>query len=182
LLKEEKRKITKASFIEGIRHRVASFDVLSQLTPTIIPKTFLWIVVGLFMYSCFAYTNGMEDIAVFTGGSWLVTGINAVLGTFSVNLEPGLAAMGVTAAIAIFWFVLGKLASDVANMLTAVYIFIVERKKIKKMKLWKKALYCVTWPVFDIFYRWSMYIALFAKVTWKPIPHTSKVTIEEIEN
>ncbi len=56
-----------------------------------------------------------------------------------------------------------------------------ERKRIKPIKIWKKILYCFTWPVFDMVGRYAMYIALFMKVEWKPIPHKSKVTIEDIE-
>ena len=62
-----------------------------------------------------------------------------------------------------------------------MYVFIVERKRIIKIHPLKKLLYCITWPTFDIIGRWAMYVALFKKVTWKPIPHTSKVTINDIE-
>ena len=64
----------------------------------------------------------------------------------------------------------------------AVYLFIIERKNIKKMSIWKKILYCFTWPTFDIIGRYTTYAALFVKVTWKPIPHESKVTIDDINN
>ena len=49
-----------------------------------------------------------------------------------------------------------------------------------KTKL-EKILYIFTWPTFDIIGRYTTYIALFTKVTWKPIPHDSKVTINDIE-
>lgn len=48
------------------------------------------------------------------------------------------------------------------------------------MSFWKKVLYTFTWPTFDIIGRYTTYIALFKKVTWKPIPHESKVTIDDI--
>ena len=41
-------------------------------------------------------------------------------------------------------------------------------------------LYIFTWPTFDIIGRYTQYVALFKKVTWKPIPHESKVTIDDI--
>ena len=65
-------------------------------------------------------------------------------------------------------------------MLYAVYVFIAERKKIIKMPFYKKVLYTFTWPVFDAIGRWTMYAALFMKVEWKPIPHTSKISIHDI--
>ena len=45
----------------------------------------------------------------------------------------------------------------------------------------KKVLYVLTWPIFDIIGRYTTYVAVFKKVEWKPIPHTSKITINDIE-
>lgn len=73
-----------------------------------------------------------------------------------------------------------KVKSWLKNMFIAVYLFIFERHRIKKMPFYKMALYSFTWPIFDIIGKYSMYIALFKKVTWKPIPHESKVTIDDI--
>lgn len=50
------------------------------------------------------------------------------------------------------------------------------------MPLHKKALYTLTWPTFDIIGRYTQYVALFKKVTWKPIPHESKVTIDDLNS
>ncbi|UKI27317.1 MAG: hypothetical protein L6V91_01290 [Bacilli bacterium] len=50
------------------------------------------------------------------------------------------------------------------------------------MSFKKKALYTFTWPIFDIIGRYTTYAALFMKVTWKPIPHDSKITIDDIDN
>ncbi len=177
---KEERKLTKESFLEGIRHRLASFDVLSQIIPAVIPKTFMWLVVGVFMYSCLVYTEGIEG-AVFNGSNWLFSVINEVFGIWNVQLEPGVKAMFASMGISVLVFLLGKLAGDITNIGAAIYVFIIEHKRIKKINFWKKIWFCITWPTFDIIYRYSMYIALFAKVTWKPIPHTSKVTIEDIE-
>ena len=38
----------------------------------------------------------------------------------------------------------------------------------------------MTWPLFDVIGRYSQYIAVFAKVTWKPIPHDNNISIDEI--
>ena len=66
------------------------------------------------------------------------------------------------------------------NMWVAIYLFIVEHKNIKPIPFYKKVLYTLTWPTFDIIGRYSTYVALFMKVEWKPIPHESKVTIDDI--
>ena len=67
------------------------------------------------------------------------------------------------------------------NAFYAVYVLVAERKKIIKMPLRKKILYTFTWFVFDAIGRWTMYAALFMKVEWKPIPHTSTLTINDID-
>ena len=37
-------------------------------------------------------------------------------------------------------------------------------------------------PIFDIVGRYTTYIALFKKIEWKPVPHESKITIDDINN
>ena len=65
-------------------------------------------------------------------------------------------------------------------MWMAVYIFIIEHKRIKKISLKNKIIFTITWPIFDIIGKYTMYVALFKKVEWKQIPHESKVTIDDI--
>ena len=61
-------------------------------------------------------------------------------------------------------------------------IHIYNRKKTNpKSKFLEKVLYCLTWPIYDVIERYVKYIALFKKVEWKPIPHESKITIEDIQ-
>ncbi|MBE5956123.1 MAG: glycosyltransferase [Lachnospiraceae bacterium] len=67
------------------------------------------------------------------------------------------------------------------NILTAVYLFLVEHRRIEKVSIWKTLLYCVMWPVFDIIGRYTQYAALFMKVEWKPIPHKSRVRIGDLK-
>ena len=50
------------------------------------------------------------------------------------------------------------------------------------MKFWDKVLFTFTWPTFDSIGRYTTYAALFMNVTWKPIPHESKVTIDDIDS
>ena len=63
----------------------------------------------------------------------------------------------------------------------AIYVFFIERKRIIKMPWYKKVLYTFTWPTFDIIGRYTQYVALFKKIEWKPIPHESKVTIDDLK-
>ena len=65
-------------------------------------------------------------------------------------------------------------------MVMAAYIFFIERKRIIKIPLYKKAYYCLMWPWFDIIGSISVLIAMFSHVEWKPIPHNANVNIEEL--
>ena len=73
-----------------------------------------------------------------------------------------------------------KLKAWLTNMLTPIYIFIFEKQRIKKISLTDKIKFAFTWPIFDIIGKYSMYVALFKKVEWKPIPHDSKVKIDDV--
>lgn len=178
--KSEKGKLTKENIIEGVRHRWASFDTLAQLTPAVIPKVFTWLLVNILLYAGYTYTYGLEPVLVFKNSNFLTQFLQKLFGEIYITAGPGVLAMVHGLWLTILWNFLGKMAFHLRNMLTAAYVFIVERKRIIKIKWYKKLLYCITWPTFDIIYRYSMYAALFMKVTWKPIPHTSKITIEDI--
>ena len=96
-------------------------------------------------------------------------------------MKPGINAFFVSMFIAIWLRILYRLGIYFTNMWNAVYVFITERKRIKKIPFMKKVLYTFTWPTFDVIGRYTTYLALFVKVTWKPIPHVSKVTIDEVD-
>lgn len=85
---------------------------------------------------------------------------------------------------AVFWlfvFTLGWVASSYFNgIITAVYIFIVEHKRMMPIKWYKKIWFSLTFPIFDLIGRISILIALFIKVEWKPIPHNAAISIEEL--
>lgn len=68
----------------------------------------------------------------------------------------------------------------IKNICYAIYVWIVERKRIKKVNFFKMLFYCFTYPTFDIIGIWSLYVAIFKKVEWKPIPHKSTVDIDEL--
>ncbi len=67
-----------------------------------------------------------------------------------------------------------------SSIMMAIYIFIIERKRIIKMSFFKKAFYCLMWPWFDIIGAVSVLIAMFSHVEWKPIPHNADVDIESL--
>ena len=169
------------SIVESIRHRFASYDTLMQLTPLVVFNTFRWLLVSVIMYGTYAYGAGVNGTNFFSGGTYLAELLRSIV-TIKIVASPGINALIVGMLTSIWLRIFYRLGMYLENTLMAVYLFIIERKNIKKMSIWKKILYCFTWPTFDIIGRYTTYAALFVKVTWKPIPHESKVTIDDINN
>lgn len=165
--------------LESIRHRFASFDTLAQLTPVAVVNVFKWLIVSVIIYGCFSYTNGVENLALFTGGNYFAKALRHIF-HIKFTISPGLKAFFVSMLITILARIIYRIGAYFTNTITAVYLFIVERNRIKKISFGKKLLYCLTWPTFDIIGRYTIYAALFVKVTWKPIPHNSKITIDDV--
>lgn len=165
--------------LESIRHRAASFDTLMQLIPFNIINIVRWLIVSFLIYGCACYMHGIDGAAWITQSSWLGKVLHPVLNPI-LQVDSGWTALW-AGLILSFWRRLFYRISDyLENCLTAVYLFIIEYKHIIHIPLRKKILYCLTWPTFDIIGRWTMYIAVFKKVSWKTIPHQSKVTIEDL--
>lgn len=169
------------SIVESIRHRFASYDTLIQLTPFSVFNVFRWLLVSVIMYGCYAYGSGISGTNFFGGSTYLAQALRSIF-NIKVVADPGVNALFVGMLTSIWLRLLYRVGKYLENTLMAVYLFIVERKNIKKMSIWKKILYCFTWPTFDIIGRYTTYAALFVKVNWKPIPHESKVTIDDINN
>ena len=171
--------MTSARIIEGIRCRWASFDTLSQLIPRDLIRLFLWLGVVVILQSCYCYSNGISNELLEASTASIPLPIHSVFK--GVNITAGYGAMLYMLLISFAVSVISRIYFHIANMVYAVYVFIAEHKKIIKMPLWKKALYTLTWFMFDAIGRWTLYAALFMKVEWKPIPHTSKITIQDID-
>ena len=177
-----KKKTTKdrwKNFVESIRHRFASFDTLVQLTPISFINLCRWLIIMVFLYSCYVYSNGINNIHIFSGGTWLaklLKGYNDI----TISLNPGVKSFFLATLITIWLRILYRIGNYFVSMWLALYLFIIENARIKKINFWKKILYIFTWPTFDIIGRYTTYVALFKKVEWKPIPHQSKVTIDDL--
>ena len=165
--------------IESIRHRFASFDTLSQLTPITFINLCRWLVFSVIIYGCYTYTNGFNDINLFQGGSYLAKFLRNII-TIKISSAPGINAMLLGIIFTIWFRILYRIAMYFSNMIMAIYIFIIEDARIKKIKFWEKLLFIFTWPTFDIIGRYTTYAAIFMNVTWKPIPHESKITIDDL--
>ena len=168
------------SFIESIRHRFASFDTLSQLTPISFINLVRWLVFTVIIYCSYTYVNGLETTYIFDGSNYLSKLLGNIF-NFNLSAGPGFHAMYLALILCVFYRIIYRLSINISNMLIGIYVLFIERKRIKKINLKNKILFILTWPTFDIIGRYTTYIALFKKVTWKPIPHNSKVTIDNVK-
>ena len=178
--KEEKERDTLSKIIESIRHRFASFDTLVQLTPISLINLIRWLIIMVFIYACYSYNNGLNSVSLLGSSTILARVLKTIINDKIITIPPSLQAFYLAIILSIWWRMFYRIGKYFENIWLAIYIFITEHKRIKKIPLSKKVLYCFTWPTFDIIGRYTMYIAVFAKVTWKPIPHNSKVTIDDI--
>ena len=161
------------SFMNNIRLRFMSFDMLTVVFPkslvSVFRKVFLLISRSL--------------LIVFTGAVFTTDLAPDLLKSiFKITgFQPHMDSNSRT----IFWlcvFTLGwTVTTYLKAILTAVYIFIIERKRIVSLKWYKIFWYCITFPMFDLIGRVSLVIALFTKVEWKPIPHNASISITEID-
>jgi len=167
--------------IESIRHRFASFDILMLTIPFSVFNLFRWLVVSVILYSCYSFTHGLTSVNFFGGSTYLAKFIRSLI-EFKIDIEPGMRALGMALLIAIWARIFYRMGAYLERIIEAAYIFVIERKRIKKIPLYKKIFYCFTWPTFEAIGRYTTYIAVFKKVEWKPIPHDSKVTIDDLHN
>lgn len=179
----ELRKETRwGRFVESIRHRAASLDSFYQLFPGHIVTAVLWITGTLLLSSVLCGINGCS-LSLFAADSsnHFSRLLQDIFGNVDIALPPGIKAALCFLGCELILRLMYRAWQYVKKIPMAVYIFIVERKRIIYIPWYKKLLFCFTWPIFDIIHRYTSYVALFVKVTWKPIPHNSSVTIDDIE-
>lgn len=163
-----------------IRHRFMSFDTFGQLLPKNVVNCFKWIVWQLILAPLIIYQSGGQ-MFLLKNGTYLSKFVRFFMGNINVELETGWRGWLICVLITIWLRLFYRMGRWLINIWVAAYLFIIENKRIPNFSIWKKVLYCFTWPTFDIIGRWTQYIALFKKVEWKPIPHNSKVTIEDLD-
>lgn len=166
-------------FLESIRHRFASFDILMLMLPSSIMYFLLWFIFSCLLYANNAYIVGINGINLFSGGTILGS---VMRNSFDLHVfvNPGIESLWMGFLLAIWLRIFYLIGKYIENMWMAIYLFLVEHKRIKKISFGKKILYIATWPIFDIIGKYTMYLAVFKKVEWKQIPHESKVTIDDL--
>ena len=167
-------------FWRTIRHRFMSFDTFAQLMPKNIVYAAKWILLKLIIDPFVAWNTG-ATMYVFRNDTYLSSIVRYFTGNTEITLDSGVEAYFFSILLAIWIRLFFRMGKYLINIWVAVYLFIIEYRRIPRFSIWKKILYVFTWPTFDIIQRYTQYVALFKKVEWKPIPHNSKVTIEDLE-
>ena len=178
---ENKKKYDKTilNIIDSIRYRFASYDILMLSIPFSVINLVRWLLVSLILYSSYTYLNGITDFNLFNGSTYL-SKLLRIFFDIKLNVPVGIESLYMGLIITIWARIFYRIGSYFEHIFEAVYVFIIERKRIKKMSLGKKILYSCTWPIFDIIGRWTTYIAVFKKIEWKEIPHNSDITIDDL--
>lgn len=138
----------KKRFLNNIRLRFMSFDVLTNVYPRTIFSSFkrlIIFIIKIWLF-CLAAPNVDKPTII------LVT---------------------------LLW---GAVKTYLTTMLMAIYVYVIERKRIEKIGFLKTVWFILTFPTFGIIGEIAFIIALFSKVEWKQIPHESKVTISDLED
>lgn len=160
-------------FINNIRLRFMSFDMLTVVFPNSLGSVFKKFIV----YS-------LRIVLILGTGTVFGIGTAPKFMRYILNFL-GIGVSPQTDLTAVFWLIFfalsWTLSSYLNGILTAAYVFIIEHKRIAPIKWYKKVWFSITFPIFDLIGKLSMVIALFTKVEWKPIPHNAAINIDELE-
>lgn len=159
-------------FLNNIRLRFMSFDMLSVVYPRSVFLLFRKIIVYAL---CVVLICTVGYVVTANFAPQYLRFIFDLFSIEVINSSPLqtallLSAFGFAATVGTYF----------RGILNAAYVFIVEHKRIMKIKWYKKVWFCLTFPIFDLIGKISMYIALFRKVEWKPTPHNAGVSIAEL--
>ena len=157
----------------NLRLRFMSFDMLT----VVFPKAFAGMI---YRWLCFFLRAGLicTTGAVF-GLEIAPKLVRVIFEVFDIPAAPESTA-GAVGLLLIC--TLGAVASAwLSGMVTAAYVFVAERRRIRGVSWYKKLWFCLTFPLFDMMGKIATCIALFKKVEWKPIPHDVAVGIEQMK-
>ena len=177
--KQEKEENLFWRIMVGIKDRFIMFDTFMHLLPTNVINLFRWILVVLILKSCYCYSMGIESVEFFSGGTILAQILRHFF-SFKINISSGTSALWQVFLLGVWARLFYRIGAYIENIIVPWYILFLERKRIKKMPISKIFIYSLVWPIFDIVGRYTTYIAVFKKVGWTPVPHTSKITIDDL--
>ena len=177
--KQEKEENLFWRIMVGIKDRFIMFDTFMHLLPTNVINLFRWILVVLILKSCYCYSMGIESVEFFSGGTLLAQILRHFF-SFKINISSVSSALWQVFLLGVWARLFYRIGAYIESIIVPWYILFLERKRIKKMPISKIFIYSLVWPIFDIVGRYTTYIAVFKKVGWTPVPHTSKITIDDL--
>ncbi len=158
--------------LNNMRLRFMSFDMLTVVYPRALMLVIKKLTIYILRIISIIYTGHAFSIRLAPN---FVNSLFNLFGITPVTHNTFDALVWLT-AFTIAWSV----NSYVKNIFVAVYIFIIEHRRIVYIPIHKKIWFCITFPIFDIFGKLALCIALFKKVEWKPVPHNSNINILDI--
>jgi len=164
----------------GLRDRYINFDTFMHLLPGNVIHAFRWLFVTIILKSCYAYSHPYLNMNLFEGGFWLADLINHFV-NIRLDIPTGYKGMLMILLLSIWLRLFYRISRYINKIVEPWYVLFLERKRIKKMPIHKIFFNSLLFPIFDIVGRYTTYIALFKKIEWKPVPHESKVTIDDID-
>ena len=179
--KEEKKYPLYKRIGISIKDRYINYDTFMHLLPVNVVNIVRWLFVTIFLKSCYAYANGLENINVFSGDFLLAKIVNRYVHCI-INIPTGYKGLLITILIGIWLRLFYRIFLYFKKIIEPWYVLFLERKRIKKMSISKIFLWSLLFPIFDIVGRYTTYIALFKKIEWKPVPHESKITIDDLKD
>ena len=179
--KEEKKYPWYKKIGISIKDRYINYDTFMHLLPGTVINLFRWLLVTLFLKSCYAYTHSLGTYNLFAGSFLLAKIINKFV-HISIVMPTGYKGIYVTLLIGIWLRLFYRIGMYLKKITEPWYILFLERKRIKKLSIKKVFLSSLLFPIFDIVGRYTTYIGLFKKIEWKPVPHNSKITIDDLKD
>lgn len=164
----------------ALKDRFIMFDTFMHLLPVSLIYFFNWILVSLIFYPCYCYLNNVKTINLFSGGNFLIHNLERIW-HIELHFDSQITVLFATILIGIFLKLIVMLSEYLLNIVMPYIILFLERKRVKKIPFKKLIPYSLLWPIFDIVGTITTYIAVFTKVTWRVVPHNSKITIDDLE-
>lgn len=153
--------LIRSVFSKESQHRGSLYDI----TMNILPSTLFWAVLYILQF-IFLLTAPLIDHSVTHRELFLGSETDWLFGNGMLSV----------------WLT-GFLVSYALLFLSAVVVFIIERKRIKNVSLLRKLQIAFSWPLF-LFIQFPIDIqAFFSKnLGWKPIPHQDQTSFDQVND
>ena len=146
-------------FGKGTKNRVSVYDI----TANVLPSTLLFLAIQCVQIILLLISPLIDP--------------NCDLKSIFLGSSPGL----FTSDGVLFGIIKGMIYSYITVFASSVLIFVIERKRIRKVSFLYKVLISLIWPIFLAIQVPMDVQAFFSrKLGWKPIPHNDTTTFEHV--